>query len=50
MTLQNLLRIQSLVAFNAQPEDIQRLLVAAERNLKGAGVTVISDESRFDAA
>lgn len=50
MTLQNLLKIQSLVEFDAQPEDIERLLVAAERNLKDAAVTAISDENRFDAA
>lgn len=50
MTLQNLLKIQSLVEFDAQPEDIQRLLVAAERNLRDAAVTAISDENRFDAA
>jgi len=50
MTLQNLLAIQSLIAFNAQREDIQRLITAAERNLKDAGITAISDENRFDAA
>lgn len=50
MTLQNLLRIQSLVEFKAQREDIQRLLLAAERNLSDAAVTAISDENRFDAA
>lgn len=50
MTLQNLLKIQSLIAFNAQREDIQRLLAAAERNLSDAAVTSISDENRFDAA
>lgn len=50
MTLLNLLKIQSLVVFNAQREDIQRLLVAAERNLNDAAVTAISDENRFDAA
>jgi uncharacterized protein (UPF0332 family) len=50
MTLQNLLKIQSLVEFKAQREDIQRLLVAAERNLHDASVTTISDETRFDAA
>jgi len=50
MTLQNLLKIQSLVKFDAQPEDVQRLLVAAERNLRDASVTAISDENRFDAA
>ena len=50
MTLQNLLAIQSLIEFNAQREDIQRLLGAAERNLQDASVTAISDENRFDAA
>lgn len=50
MTLQNLLKIQSLVEFKAQREDVQRLLVAAERNLNDAAVTAISDENRFDAA
>lgn len=29
---------------------MQRLLAAAERNLKDASVTAISDENRFDAA
>jgi hypothetical protein len=50
MTLQNLLAIQSLVEFQAQRADIQRLLAAAERNLSDAAVTTISDENRFDAA
>jgi hypothetical protein len=50
MTLQNLLKIQSLIEFKAQREDVQRLLVAAERNLKDAAITAISEENRFDAA
>lgn len=50
MTLQNLLKIQSLVKFKAQPDDIQKLLAAAERNLKDSAVTSISEENRFDAA
>lgn len=50
MTLQNLLKIQSLIEFKAQREDVQRLLVAAERNVQDAAVTAISDENRFDAA
>lgn len=50
MTLLNLLKIQSLVEFSAQREDIQRLLAAAERNLLDAAITTISDENRFDAA
>lgn len=50
MTLQNLLKIQSLSEFNAQRDDIQRLIAAAERNLNDAAATNISDENRFDAA
>jgi hypothetical protein len=50
MTLQNLLAIGSLSEFKAQRDDVQRLLTAAERNLKDAGATNISDENRFDAA
>jgi len=50
MTLQNLLTIQRLVAFKARREDIQRLLLAAERNLNDSAITAISDENRFDAA
>jgi hypothetical protein len=50
MTLENLLKIQSLVAYSAQRDDIQRLLMAAARNLDDAAITAISDENRFDAA
>lgn len=50
MTLQNLLAIQSLIAFSARRDDIQRLLAAAERNLQDASIMAISDENRFDAA
>ncbi len=50
MTLQNLLKIQSLVEVKARREDVQRLLMAAERNLNDAAITAISDENRFDAA
>ena len=50
MTLENLLKIQSLVAFQTKRDDVQRLLVAAERNLNDAAITAISDENRFDAA
>ncbi|MES2325062.1 MAG: DNA-binding protein [Pseudomonadota bacterium] len=49
MTLQNLLKIQSLVEIKAPREDVQRLLLAAARNLQDAAVTSISDENRFDA-
>jgi hypothetical protein len=50
MSLQNLLATGNLVKFEAQRDDIQRLLAAAERNLGDAGVNAISDENRFDAA
>jgi hypothetical protein len=50
MTLQNLLAIQRLLAFEASRDDIQRLLAAAQRNLDDAAVQAISAENRFDAA
>jgi hypothetical protein len=50
MSLQNLLDIGSLDEAAPRRADVQRLLAAAERNLKDAGVTAISDENRFDAA
>ncbi|MBB4842159.1 hypothetical protein HNP55_000654 [Paucibacter oligotrophus] len=50
MTLQNLLAIQRLLAFEASRGDIQRLLAAAERNLADSAVDAISPENRFDAA
>lgn len=50
MSLQNLLEIGSLDEARPDRTHIQRLLVAAERNLDDAGVTAISNENRFDAA
>ncbi len=50
MTLQNLLAIQRLLAFEASRADVQRLLAAAQRNLADAAVQAISAENRFDAA
>lgn len=50
MTLQNLLAIQRLLAFEASRADVQRLLAAAQRNLADAAVPAISAENRFDAA
>ncbi|MGH8469887.1 MAG: DNA-binding protein [Gammaproteobacteria bacterium] len=50
MTLQNLLKIGRLKPQSPTPEEIQRLLAAAERNLTDAHVEAISDETRFDAA
>ncbi len=50
MTLANLLAIQRLLAFSATPQDVQRLLAAAERNLADARLAQLSAENRFDAA
>lgn len=50
MTLQNLLRIGRLNAHAPNATEIQRLLTAAERNLRDAKVAAVSDETRFDAA
>lgn len=50
MTLANLLAIQRLLAFNATPQGVQRLLAAAVRNLADAQLAQLSAENRFDAA
>lgn len=50
MSLQNLLKIGQLKAHPPNAEEIERLLVAARRNLRDARVTTISAETRFDAA
>ena len=50
MTLANLLAIQRLLAFNATPGGVQRLLAAAARNLADAQIVQLSSENRFDAA
>lgn len=50
MTLANLLAIQRLLAFDATPEGVQRLLAAAARNLADAQIAQLSPENRFDAA
>ena len=50
MTLTNLLALQRLLAFNATPEGVQRLLAAAARNLADAQIVQLSPENRFDAA
>jgi hypothetical protein len=50
MSLQNLLKIGQLKEHPPDAKEIQRLLVAAVRNLSDAGVTTISPETRFDAA
>ncbi|HRN74305.1 DNA-binding protein [Ottowia sp.] len=48
--LQNLQAIGRLKVHQPTPDELRRLLAAAERNLKDAGVDAISDETRFDAA
>lgn len=50
MSLQNLLKIGQLKAHPPDAAEIQRLLVAAARNLADARVLTISPETRFDAA
>jgi hypothetical protein len=50
MTLQNLLAIQRLQAFEPTAEGVQRLLAAAARNLADARLAALSADNRFDAA
>ncbi len=50
MTLENLLAIHRLQAFEATPGGVQRLLASAERNLADAWLTALSADNRFDAA
>lgn len=50
MTLENLLAIHRLQAFEATPAAVQRLLASAERNLADARLTALSADNRFDAA
>ena len=48
--LRNLAAIGRLKAHQPTAVEVQRLLAAAERNLRDAGVQVVSDETRFDDA
>ena len=48
--LRNLLSIGRLKTHQPKPDELRRLLAAAERNLHDAGVMAVSDETRFDAA
>lgn len=50
MSLENLLKIGQLKAHPPNAEEIERLLAAAQRNLRDACITSISTETRFDAA
>jgi len=50
MTLENLLAIHRLQAFEATPGGVLRLLASAERNLVDARLIELSNDNRFDAA
>ena len=50
MTLENLLAIHRLQAFEASPAGVQRLLASASRKLSDARLPELSAENRFDAA
>lgn len=50
MSLENLLRIGLLARHEAEAAEIERLVGAAERSIADARVTLISAETRFDAA
>lgn len=49
MTLSNLVGI-SLEKIAINPETVNRLIIAAERNISDAKIPVMSSENRFDAA
>lgn len=49
MSLDNLVRTGQLKPHKTNAAEIQRLPAAATRNLADAGVTEVSDETRFDA-
>lgn len=50
MTLENLLAIHRLQAFEATPNGVLRLLASAERNLADARLAQLSNDNQFDAA
>lgn len=50
MTLENLLAIHRLQAFEATAGGVLRLLASAERNLADARLSELSNDNRFDAA
>lgn len=50
MTLENLARIGKLKPHSPTPDEIARLIAAAQRNLRDAQVAGISAETRFDVA
>jgi len=50
MSLENLLKINKLQTHNPSRESVQRLLLAAARNIADARIAEVSGETRFDAA
>jgi uncharacterized protein (UPF0332 family) len=50
VSLENLLKIGQLKLHAAEAAEIERLMIAARRNLRDARVASISPETRFDAA
>jgi len=50
VSLENLLKIGQVKEHPPAPDEIEKLLAAAERNLRDAEVEEISPETRFDAA
>ena len=50
MSLENLLKIGQIKEHATDREEIERLIVAARRNIHDALVTSVSPETRFDAA
>lgn len=50
MSLENLLRIGQLKSHPTDPNEIERLLSAAERGIADARIKEVSIETRFDAA
>lgn len=50
VSLENLLRVGQLKTHPVDAHEIEQLVLAARRNIRDAGVTSISAETRFDAA
>lgn len=50
MSLENLVKINQLLHHTTNPQEVQRLLISADRNLADSRNESISDETRFDAA
>jgi hypothetical protein len=50
MSLENLVKINQLQHHTTNPEEVQRLIAAATRNLADSRNESVSDQTRFDAA